>query len=286
MGLNLPANVTAFGTPPFGDQANAVVQGQFSAVSPGLPFVFWGPFNVAIWASINTALTTTNGSLSATVASGSGLAAGDAIDSVLVPVGTTVDTASGDDITLALPSISQTGNISPSTHNVTGLAQTAGLVGATVTHPDIPSGTTVLSILTPAIPKNGTLSPVKGTIVLSQNPTAPINAAQLVFALGANAVSSGTDSNASFTGATISYSGSVQLERSFGGGNPWIVCNVGGSGAQAIWNTGTPVSLVAGEPEKGVAYRLNCTALSSGTINYRMSTTGAAALSLAVASVI
>ena len=89
------------------------------------------------------------------------------------------------------------------------------------------------------------------------------------------------------SGPNGNWNGTVRLERSFDGGTTWIVCGVGGSGAQAVWSssgTGSDVSVVVGEPEKGVAYRLNCTAFSSGPINYRLSTTGAAALSLAVAS--
>lgn len=78
--------------------------------------------------------------------------------------------------------------------------------------------------------------------------------------------------------------GTVALERSFDGGTTWITCGIGGTGEQAIWSTGTDVSVVAGEVEKGVLYRLHCSAYVSGTINYRMSTTGQAALSLAVAT--
>lgn len=74
-----------------------------------------------------------------------------------------------------------------------------------------------------------------------------------------------------------SYTGSVQLERSFDGGTTWIICNIGGGGQQAIYAAGTPISFVASEPEKGVLYRLNCTSLSSASISYRMSTTGVGA---------
>jgi len=80
--------------------------------------------------------------------------------------------------------------------------------------------------------------------------------------------------------------GTVRLERSFDGGTTWIVCGIGGAGQQAIWNTGTDISAVIGEPEKGVLYRLNCTAWTSGTINWRFSTNGAAAMSLSLAAVI
>lgn len=73
------------------------------------------------------------------------------------------------------------------------------------------------------------------------------------------------------------YTGSVQLERSFDGGTTPVICGVGGAGQQAIYATGTQVSIVISEPEKGMLYRLNCTALSVGTINWRFSTTSPAA---------
>lgn len=86
-------------------------------------------------------------------------------------------------------------------------------------------------------------------------------------------------------GPNGNWDATVRLERSFDGGVTWIVCGIGGAGQQAIWNTANQdVSLVVGEPERGVLYRLNCTVFASGPVNYRMSTTGAAALSLAVAA--
>lgn len=80
------------------------------------------------------------------------------------------------------------------------------------------------------------------------------------------------------------WTGSVQLERSFDGGVTWVICGIGGGGQQAVWTTGGDVSVVVGEPERGVMYRLRATALTVGVVNYRMSMTGGAALSLAVAS--
>ena len=101
--------------------------------------------------------------------------------------------------------------------------------------------------------------------------------------MGANAVTvTGTDANASFTGAAIDYVGTVQVERTFDGGFTWVVCNIGGAGQLAQFAAGTPVSVTFGEPEKDVLYRLNCIAYSSGTINYRISQTGGAAESLAI----
>lgn len=89
------------------------------------------------------------------------------------------------------------------------------------------------------------------------------------------------------SGPNGNWNGTVELERSFDGGTTWIVCGVGGSGQQAKYTsagTGSDVSIVVGEPEQGVVYRLNCTAWTSGPINYRFSTTGGAAMSLAVAT--
>lgn len=87
-------------------------------------------------------------------------------------------------------------------------------------------------------------------------------------------------------GPNGAWAGTVRLERTFDGGTTWIVCGIGGDGTQAIWSTGTDVSFIAGECEKGMGYRLNCSVYTSGTINYRMSATGQAALSLAVTSVV
>ncbi len=86
------------------------------------------------------------------------------------------------------------------------------------------------------------------------------------------------------------WNGLVRLERSFDGGTTWIICNVGGDGTQATWpaaaGAGFDVSVVVGEPEKGIAYRLNCVTFTSGPINYRMSASSQAALSLAVSSML
>lgn len=207
MGLPIPAGVGASGLPPPNDQANAVVSGQIVGIGPTAPFAFWGAFNLALYASGNTALTTTNGSSNVTLGAGTGLAAGDAVNSVNVPRGTTLATVSGTSGTLAFP---------------------PGVTNA--------------------------------------------------------AVISGTDNAATFTGNAVNYSASIQLERSFDGGATWVVCGVGGAGQPAVYATGTPVSVVVGEPERSVAYRLNCTTYVSGTINYRLSATGSAAVSLAVSS--
>jgi hypothetical protein len=79
------------------------------------------------------------------------------------------------------------------------------------------------------------------------------------------------------SGPNGTWSGSIQLERSFDGGATWYICGVGGGGQQAIYSTSNQdVSFVASEPEQGVLYRLHCTALTAGTVNYRMTTTSPA----------
>lgn len=100
----------------------------------------------------------------------------------------------------------------------------------------------------------------------------------------ASQILAGTDNGAIFTGAGIAWTGTVQLERSYDGGNTWIVCNLGAAGALAQWTAG-PISLTFGEPEKQLFYRLNCIAYTNVaglTINYRISQTGGAAESLAI----
>lgn len=62
--------------------------------------------------------------------------------------------------------------------------------------------------------------------------------------------------------------GTVLLEKSFDGTN-WLPVYRGNS-ATAISYT-APASEVVCEPEDGVAYRLRCSAYTSGTVNYRLS---------------
>jgi hypothetical protein len=63
-----------------------------------------------------------------------------------------------------------------------------------------------------------------------------------------------------------SFTGMVQIERSFDDGTTWLPLTALGT---AISFTG-PCSEVLEEPAFGALYRLNCTALTSGTINYRI----------------
>lgn len=62
--------------------------------------------------------------------------------------------------------------------------------------------------------------------------------------------------------------GTVQLERSFDQGTTWLPITAGGTQIY-VWTA--PASETFEEPEGGVYYRLNCTAYTSGTINYRIS---------------
>ena len=298
MGIPAGNGVDAAGTPNLGDQANAVLSGQITAVGPTAPFAFRGPLNLAIYASVNTSLTTTIGSLSATLGAATGLANGDAINSVNVPPGTTFEAISGTTVTLVLSPVTIWGTILSNGQvtllPATGASFAAQLLGATITIPTnlygatLPSGTTVTAILQTDVPATS-LSPGTPAIIQLSNGPSNLPTTQrpsgipFQFAPTGNAITvTGTDAKAIFTGAAVDYSATIQLERSFDGGNTWIVCNIGSTGTLAQWNTGTPVSLAFGEPEKNVLYRLNCTAYTSGTINYRFSQTGGAAESLAI----
>jgi hypothetical protein len=291
MGIPAAIGVAAAGLPNAGDQANAVVSGTVSAVGPTQPFAFRGPMNLAIWASIVTTLTTVATNLTASVASATGLANGDSINSTLLPRGTTIGVLSGTNVTLAQQAHTIWGSIG-SSGQVTGLFPTDRLLGASVVVPSnneqvvLPSGTVVSSVIQAYVAATAFAPAIPGIIQLSKNPTAvPANNSVIPLQLGytANAIlTSGADAAATFTGAGIVYVGTMQLERSFDGGFTWLVCNIGNSGILAQWNAGTPVSLTFGEPEKEVLYRLNCVAYVSGAINYRISQTGGAAESLAI----
>jgi hypothetical protein len=64
------------------------------------------------------------------------------------------------------------------------------------------------------------------------------------------------------------FAATVQLERSFDAGATLLpVTYVDGSALS--WSG--PVSTTLSEPESGLLYRLNCTAFTSGTVNYRIS---------------
>jgi hypothetical protein len=293
MSIPAPNGVDACGLPPPGDQANAVLTGTITAVGPTAPFAFRGPMNVAIWDSINTSLTTTKGSLAATVTSATGLAAGNAINSVNVPKGATIGVLSGTNVTLALPPLAYpaTGlSVSNSTVILPPGSNVGALLGATVTAPNqvgltLPANTTVTGIIQTDVAPSLNSPGVPGILQLSAAPTlVPVdpNPRFLRFQPTGNAVQvTGADAAAIFTGAAIAFSATIQLERSFDGGSTFIACNLGTAGTIASWTAG-PISFTFGEPERQTLYRFNCLAYTSGTINYRISQTGGAAESLAI----
>lgn len=63
--------------------------------------------------------------------------------------------------------------------------------------------------------------------------------------------------------------GTVRLERSFDGGTTWVPCTVDAAGDYASYSV--PASLTVTEAENGMLYRINCTAYTSGSISYRLS---------------
>ena len=295
MGIPAAQGVASAAVPNFNDGASAVVSGVLSGVGPGDPFAFRGPMNLMLWASLTgLAFTTTAGSLAATVSTETGLAVGGAIKSANVPAGTTWKTFAGTSGTLALPALSLPAtNLSTSSAFVTlpPGSNVAQLLGATVTVPanseqlTLPANTTVIAVIQQDVAATNFAPGIPGIVQLSAAPTVVPPDPQprpLRFALTANAVVAGVDALATFTGASVVFVGTVQIERSFDGGQTWIVCNVGSAGTLASFSAGTPVSLTFGEPEKNVLYRPNCLAYTSGTINYRVSQTGGANESLAI----
>jgi hypothetical protein len=296
MGIPASNGIDAAGTPNLGDQANAVLSGVITGLGPTAPFAFRGPMNFELFASINTALTTTLGSLNATIGSATGLAAGVAINSANVVPGTTVKTIAGTNITLGIPPLTIFGTIDA--NGVITLPPPSGpvgfatqLLGATVTIPSnsygvtLPAGTTVAAVVQNDVPSTNIYAGVPAIIRLSVPPTAlPVNQGQIPFQFAptGNAIAvTGADAAATFTGAAVTFSATINIERSFDAGRTWIVCNIGGTGTLAQYTAG-PISLTFGEPEKNVLYRLNCIVYASGTINYRFSQTGGAAESLAI----
>lgn len=293
MGLPLTKGLSASGRGPYypADQANGVVQGSFTAIGPSRPFVIQGPMNLSIWGSLNTALTTTAASLAFSVALATGIAPGTAVNSVNVPKGTTVGTIGGTSGTLLLPTYTLWGKTNIQSDLVTDLELTDGLLGSTVTGDGIPAATTVAEIIQPWVAPGSGANQYPGQlgiVRLSQDVSSADSQDKKIplrFTLSAQSITvSGADSAAIFTGAGIVYAGSVQLERSFDGGATWIVCNIG-VGTLAIFNGGAPISITFGEPEKGVAYRLNQTVLTTGPVNFRLSATGQSSTSVSVPAI-
>ncbi len=292
MGVVAPAGAASAGVPPLGDRATNVVSGTLSAVGPGKAALIRGPMNILVWAEYASALATTAGSLTATVTSAGVLAKGNAINSANVPPGTVIGAISGTTITLRPPpqtwyaTLAGGQPVLTMQNSATGTlpANLATLVGATLSSPYFASGVTVLGV-----------GAVPGTLLLSAAPTSlPPNGAwvPIDFVVTGNAITAtSTDANATYTGAEIVMTvTTLQIERSFDGCSRFLPCNIGGGGQLAQFTANTPISLTFGEPEQNVYYRLNVLAFgdqaSGTTIAYRISTTGEAATTLAVGTVI
>lgn len=286
MGVPAPNGVSASGKSPLaGDQANGVVQGAIAAVGAGLPFSFWGSMNMWLWGSLTVNLGTTAGSLVITGVAAPA-AAGASVNSTLVPPGTTLTSTAA----LKLPTYTYYGKTHAGIAKITDINDTTYLLGATVGGLGIGAGVTVLSIDTPGVP-----GIQRGTVTISAAPTLePQNDSPtpFTFALApAGAVlTTGADPAAQITGPGILFNATVYLERTFDGAHTWLPCNLGGDGTLAKWTgdgatTGTPVSVSFVEPERQILYRLNATAfgaVANTSLNYRISATGQAALSLNV----
>jgi hypothetical protein len=294
LGVPAIAGVAASGRGPYwpDDDANAVIQGTLSVAAPTKPFPFMGPMNLSIWGEYTTSLTATAGSLVPVVGAAGPIAAGQSVKSTLLPYGTTVSGLAGTDATVVLPTYTYRGKVTSGVAQVRDLFQTSRLSGATVSGIGVTSSQTVSAIATAAIAPTfpGDPKGTRGIVTLSAVATAQQTDKEPTpyeFALAASgAVTTGVDAAAVFTGSAIGLVGNVQLERSFDGGQTWIVCNIGSSGALATWSTATPVSLSFGEPEQNVLYRLNVpvilTAVSGIAVKYRVSETGQAARSLSI----
>lgn len=240
--------------------------------------------NVAVYARRNTELTTTAGTTAATVASATGLAAGDAIKSENVPLGTTIGALAGTDVTLAFPPQYFSGSLTKGVAEIQmgdWPLDLSTLDGAEIVSPYFPAGTTVDSVnaatrvlTTSAAPTS--LPPLKQAALFEFQPTG-------------NAITeTGADADALFTGAAVAFTGTVQIERSFDGGETWFPCNIGGSGALAQFTAGTPVSVAFGGTEDCVLYRINClafTPVANVDVVYRMSATGPGSNSINVQAI-
>ena len=64
------------------------------------------------------------------------------------------------------------------------------------------------------------------------------------------------------------FTATVRLERSFDDGVNWVPVSASQSGTDASYSA--PMSLSWQEVEPGMLYRLNCTAHTNGTVNYRL----------------
>lgn len=292
--MGLPARAGVGGTDRLAaDFANGVISGTLTAVGPGKAFAISGPMNVSFWGERTATLTTTIGSLAATLGSATGLAAGDAINSVNVPPGTTIGALSGTDVTLALPPQFWPGKFKTGIAQITDMvpgdqvpgtvpSSLATLVGSTILDSlYFPAGTTIISVGLDGKSLVTSAAPV-GV------PPEPFSRGIWFKPTGNAIVTTGADAAALFTGAAIDLQTLVNIERSLDGGLTWVPCNVGASGAIAQYGvaasaTLNPIMIAFGDPEASALYRLNVlayTAVTNVAFRYRFSTTGQASKSL------
>lgn len=293
MGVPATAGVSASGRSPYfpNDQANGVIQGTLT-VGPSKPFAFLGPMNLFLWSEFVTSAAVTIGDATVSVGAAGLIAAGAGINSTNLPKGTTVGTFGGTDAEVVLPTYTYTGKVLKDLFTITELQSTQYLLGAAVAGPGIAASTTVAEIVRAAVaPTTDLPDGIKGIVRLNNAVTLQppnSNKQPFEFTLAVAGLVTANDAAAIFTGWAIGLTGTVQLERSFDGGGTWIPCNIGSSGAQAIWSTANPVSVSFGEPERMILYRLNCVTLTGVTnysLHYRISETGQAATTLAVPTI-
>jgi hypothetical protein len=295
MGIPAPAGISASGLPPPGDQASAVVTGTFTAVGPGQPFGFRGNVNISIWggdtpAGLFLVVPVIGGETGSAVAS-----VGSTLNTVLLPRGSTVSAYLGSSpnpiYSFALPVVTYLGTVNLNQPQITISSAAAGLtsnnlLGAAVSGPGIPAGTTVTAILQPPIAATGQSPGQSGIYQLSAQPTGSVPAVPQLnayqFALSNTGITTNlaADFNGVVVGSGINFTGSVQLEFSYDGGYTWLVAIFPNSLTKPIIATGTPISFNFINECSEVLYRLNCTALSAGSIIWRMSENGGAAESL------
>lgn len=269
------------------DRANGVIEGTISAIGPGKAFSAYGPLNLVVYGSLANPLTTAAQDPDGTFDSATGLAIGQAINSVNVPPGTTIGDLATAVATFAFPPQYWAGVITSGSMVIQCTADPSlldydTLIGATVVSPYYPPGSTVVDT-------DGAAKTITVSAVATSQPNQPLVAQLIQFNVTENVITeTGEDADAFVTGAGVTFNADFQIERSFDGGRTWIVCNVGGTGMLAQYTSDTPVSISFGDPEACVLYRINVTAfteVSNVTINYRISTTGQASTTLSVPAI-
>lgn len=113
--------------------------------------------------------------------------------------------------------------------------------------------------------------PFKRFLMARRTPSSPDAASSIV-----TAAFTGTgvsDSAAFFVGGINvvvwgTFSGAVQIERSFDGGATWLVLDQDLTGTDLTFTA--PRGCIVEEVESAVLYRANCTTLASGTLNVRL----------------